>query len=413
MSRLGVVLLATALTTASMTAPSAAAPPAASAGPATPTALWASSLGTGISLAWAQPRTGARAVSFRVYEGDEVVARTSTPSAALDVAFGSTHTYTVTAVDHRGRESTRTAPATGRSWLNGYNAECMPDPGVPLTVSASTASAVAVSWTRHPLGGELELRVDGRSLGMTALTSARIGGLAPGTGHQVALYRYSRCPTSGGYRLVASVRATTLPGDAGRPESPSGLTVTGRTDATVDLAWTTPPGQVPARYAVYDGATLVAATTRTAATVDRLHHATWHRFTVAALDNAGNESAHSAPVTAATEACLSRPPRPSIPAATALSASSVRLSWLFDAAATSYTVLDGNDPVATTRYPEAVVTGLPPGSRHAYRIVATLPQNCGESPRSGRAVVSTPAGPAERPLAPTVLTATGNIPGVW
>lgn len=402
------VLVATALATIAITAPSASA---ASTGPATPTELWASTSGTGISVAWEQPRTGAPATSFRVYENGQVVARTSTTAGYLEVPFGSSHTYTVTAVDRWGRESAHTAPVTGRSWLSGYNPECMTDPGVSVTVREVTASAVAVAWTRHPLGGDLELRVDGRSLGWFTGTSARVGGLPPGTAHQFALYRYSWCPTGGGDRLVGSVTVTTAPGDPARPQAPTGLTVLGRTDSTVGLSWSAPPGTPPARYAVYDGATLVATTTATTATVDRLHHATWHRFTVAALDAAGNESTHSAAVTAATETCLAAPPRPVDLRVTGLSPSSVRLAWAFDSTAGSYTVLDGDVPVATTRYPEVVLPGLPSASTHTYRVVATLTQGCGESPPSRHVEVTTLVGPTARPAAPTSLIVSGNVPG--
>ncbi|MFI6231193.1 hypothetical protein ACIBCR_28250 [Micromonospora echinospora] len=124
--RRGAVLLATVLGTVATTAPAVSA---GSTGPATPTALWASTTGSSISLTWEQPRTGARAAAFRVYEDDRVVARTTTTATYLDVPFGSTHTYTVTAIDRRGRESARATPATGRSWQYGYNPECMPDPG--------------------------------------------------------------------------------------------------------------------------------------------------------------------------------------------------------------------------------------------------------------------------------------------
>jgi chitodextrinase len=181
----------------------------------------------------------------------------------------------------------------------------------------------------------------------------------------------------------------------------------------VSLSWTAAPGPAPARYAVYDGAARVAVTTGTTATVDRLFHNTRHRFTVAALDAGGDESAHSPAITTFTETCRSMPPRPAGLTATATSASSVRLAWTLDAAATSYTVLDGDRPVLTTRYPEAVLTGLASASRHAYRVVATLPQSCGDTAPSRRADVTTPAGPAARPPAPATLALTGNVPGNW
>ncbi|MEV6304134.1 hypothetical protein AB0M02_32345 [Actinoplanes sp. NPDC051861] len=407
--RRGAVLIAAAVVVASAAPPAAAAPP----GPATPAGLWASTIGTGVSLAWEQPRVGSPATSFRVYEDDTVVARVSTTTASLEVPFGSSHNYTVSAVDRRGRESARTAPVTGRSWLYGYNPECMPISAVPISITGTTATAISVSWARHPLGGDLELRLDGQSLGWTAATGARIGGLAPGSAHQVTLYRTNRCHIDGGGAVqVASLTATTTAGSATPPSAPSGLTVTGQTDTTVGLAWSAPAGSPPARYAIYDGATLVAVTAASAVTVDRLHHATRHRFTVAALDSAGNESAHSSAVTAATADCMSEPPRPVVNEATALSPGSVRLSWSVEAAASSYTVFDRDVEVATTRYPHIVLSGLPSASGHAYRVLAVL-QACGETPRSRRTAVTTPAGPVSRPEAPAGLALTGNVHTTW
>lgn len=411
-------VLAAVAVPAGSVAPAAAAPAAAprpavtAAAPLAPTDVWASTLGTAITVTWQQPRTGPAARSFRVYEGDQVVARETTTSTTLYVPFGTSHTYTVTAVDGQGLESTRSAPATGRSWLSGVNPECLPSVQLPITVTAVSASAVSLSWPRHPLGGDLELRVNGTSLGWTPLTSARVGGLAPGRTHSVALYRYQRCGSTTSV-LVGSASVSTPSGPAARPGAPSALTVTGRTDSTVRLSWTAPgasTGSRPARYAVYSGGTLLTVSRTTSVTVDRLYHATTHRFTVAALDSAGSESAHSPAASAATEPCLAVPPRPVGLTAVALSPSSVRLDWVFEAAATSYTVYDGTRAVATSAYPEVVVSGLPSASRHEYRVSATLPQSCGVSPQGDPATVTTPPGPAGRPTAPATLEVTGNTP---
>jgi hypothetical protein len=115
-------------------------------------------------------------------------------------------------------------------------------------------------------------------------------------------------------------------------------------------------------------------------------------------------------VNVATETCLASPPRPAALTATALSASSVRLNWTLEATASSYTVYDRDTAVATSRYPDVVLSGLPPASPHAYRISATLPQDCGETMRSTRVTVTTLAGPAARPDAPAALSVTGNTP---
>lgn len=169
------------------------------------------------------------------------------------------------------------------------------------------------------------------------------------------------------------------------------------------LSWAPPAGAPPAHNAVYDAGTLVTVTTGTAVRVDRLYPATAHRFTVAGLDTAGNESTHSAPAGAATQPCLAVPPRPVALSATALSASSIRLGWTLEAAAGSYTVDDGDTAVATSRYPDMVLTGLPSGSWHAYRVSATLTQGCSETPRSARRAHGAPGRAAG-------LSVTGNTP---
>jgi hypothetical protein len=145
-------------------------------------------------------------------------------------------------------------------------------------------------------------------------------------------------------------------------------------------------------------------------TIGRLYHASWHTFTVAALNAAGDESTHTRPVPANTAPCQVNPPRPIGLTATAVSPSSVRLSWVLRSAAISYTVYDGDRPVATPAGPEAMVTGLASGSRHNFRVTATLPDACGETPRSTAVAVTTPPGPTGRPAQPADLILTGNAP---
>ncbi|MFI7540411.1 fibronectin type III domain-containing protein [Actinoplanes sp. NPDC049599] len=376
--------------------------------PATPQRLSLGAGTTSMSLSWEQPRTGPRAQGFQVYEDGQVVARATTTSATVAVAFNSTHTYTVTAVDGQGHESAPTAPVSGHAWASGVNPECLSPAPLTITATAITASAASLSWPRHPLWQDLELRVGGVSLGRTTRTSARVGGLAPETTYSAGLYRYNNC--LGQTVPVALGSLTTAAGSAARPAAPSALTVAGRTDTTVRLSWTAAEGPAPSRYAVYDGDTLVARTSSTTVTVGRLYHASWHTFTVAALNAAGDESTHTAPLPASTEACQAVPPRPIGLTATAVSPSSVRLRWVFPSAATSYTVLDGDRPVVTAAGPEAMVTGLASGSRHTFRVTATLPNGCGETPRGTAVTVTTLAGPAGRAAQPADLTLTGNAP---
>jgi hypothetical protein len=130
---------------------------------------------------------------------------------------------------------------------------------------------------------------------------------------------------------------------------------------------------------------------------------------VAALDAAGNESAHSPAVFVATPPCDPAPTAPVL-TATALSASSVALSWLQDAEALSYTVYEGSKVVTTLAAPSATVTGLASRSQHTYRVVANLVDGCGATPTSTKVTVRTRAGAAARPTTPANLKAASVYP---
>ncbi|MFI9556783.1 glycoside hydrolase family 75 protein [Nonomuraea endophytica] len=71
---------------------------------------------TSISLAWTESSDNVGVTGYRVYEGTAVVATSPTPAATVGgLATGSTHTYTVTALDAAGNESASSAPVTGRA----------------------------------------------------------------------------------------------------------------------------------------------------------------------------------------------------------------------------------------------------------------------------------------------------------
>ncbi|WP_157247302.1 CBM35 domain-containing protein [Nonomuraea typhae] len=69
-----------------------------------------------ISLAWTESADNVGVTGYRVYEGAAVVAASPTPAATIGgLAAGSTHTYTVTALDAAGNESAASVPVTGRA----------------------------------------------------------------------------------------------------------------------------------------------------------------------------------------------------------------------------------------------------------------------------------------------------------
>jgi chitodextrinase len=230
-------------------------------------------------------------------------------------------------------------------------------------------------------------------------TGARFGGLAPSTAYTIRVV-VTGCSGQPIPSLPGST-VTTPAGSALRPQAPVEPTVAAVTDDSATLRWSAPAAGEPAvRYAVYEGATLIARTSSTSVTVRRLYHAQRYGFTVAAIDAAGNESAHTPPISVSTAVCPSPLPKPFALRAEAVSPSTVRLSWVQISWAVSYTVYDLSTPVATTTTPAAVLSGLASNSGHSYRVVATLVNGCGDTARSSSVSVRTPAGPTARPDTP-------------
>ncbi|HEX4225642.1 MAG TPA: cellulose binding domain-containing protein [Pseudonocardiaceae bacterium] len=85
--------------------------------PATPTALKVTgSTNSSISLSWKETNNSDPAASYKVYEGSNVVATSTKASATISgLTAGSSHTYTVTAVDASGGESPQSASVTGKT----------------------------------------------------------------------------------------------------------------------------------------------------------------------------------------------------------------------------------------------------------------------------------------------------------
>jgi chitodextrinase len=241
----------------------------------------------------------------------------------------------------------------------------------------------------------------------TPLDSARIGGLTPASRH---LFQVARRDCIGGLHPGPVLTVTTATGSPSRPAAPSTPYAGARTNSSIQLIWTAAPGtDRTVGYAVYDGSTRVARTSGTSVTVTGLWRDTTHLFTVAALDAAGNESAGSAAAAASTLPCDQPVPAPTQVTATAVSASSVALSWISSVQATSYTVYavrsDGTTagPVASPVTNSAMITGLRPATTVRYRVTAQVGGGCGESLPSATVTRTTRAGAKARPAAATGL----------
>ncbi|MEV5695690.1 discoidin domain-containing protein [Micromonospora globbae] len=160
------------------------------------------------------------------------------------------------------------------------------------------------------------ISVQGSADGATFTTVAAPAGVRfdPATGNTATLtlpatsVRHVRVTITGNTAWpaaqLAHVEVYAATGSTTPPTPPTGLTVTGRTAASVSLSWNASTGGV-AGYQVRQGGQTVASVSGTAATVTGLSPATTYTFTVVAVDAAGTPSAPSNAVTVTTDA----PPR--------------------------------------------------------------------------------------------------------
>jgi fibronectin type 3 domain-containing protein len=285
-------------------------------GPAVPTALALSGpTNTSLNLAWTETNNSDPAVSYKVYEGNTVVATPTTTSATISgLAAGSSHTYTVTALDSAGTESGHSTAASGatsgggggggsatvaisktKDWGSGFT-----DIGTVTNTSTSTINGWNVQFDLDASENiESASNVTYTSSGNhdTLTNTSSDATIAPGASQT---FEFSGDYATS-YIAPTNVTVNGQGSGGGTPEVPSGLTATGSTTSSIDLKWTETNNSDPAvSYKVYEGSTVVASPTTASATISGLAVGSSHTYTVTALDSAGVESAHSGSVTAST-----------------------------------------------------------------------------------------------------------------
>jgi chitodextrinase len=264
--------------------------PGAAGRPAAPTALTVGArTNSSIGLSWtAQPGVAA----YAVYDGGTRVATTSGTSVTVRGLWRDTaHQFTVTAVDAAGNESATSNPAMATTL------PCDTTLPAPVEVSAvaTAPSSVALSWVSIVEATAFTVYANGAPVTTLPTPSAMITGLPSGTTTRFTVVAQTVCgatPPSG------TATATTPAGSPDRPDQVTGLSASAGppsfdNTAPVTLSWTSQPS---AGYRVYEGATVLATSTSAGLTI-RLPSGPTHTVTVVAVDQAGNESAQSAPVT--------------------------------------------------------------------------------------------------------------------
>ncbi|HEY4457678.1 MAG TPA: fibronectin type III domain-containing protein [Pseudonocardiaceae bacterium] len=208
--------------------------------PATPTGLTETTETTSsITLGWTEPSTSDPAVSYKVYEGSNVVATPTTTSATIGgLAAGSTHTYTVSAVDGSGNQSTQSAPVTAST----SNSGAAPATPTSLAVTGTTSSSISLGWTEannSDPAASYNVYEGGTIVASLTTTTTTITGLAAGSSHTYTVTAVDSAAVESAHS--SSVTGTTG-GSGGTPFSQAEI------DSAVGapaFAWAAPTSAVP------------------------------------------------------------------------------------------------------------------------------------------------------------------------
>jgi hypothetical protein len=227
---------------------------------------------------------------------------------------------------------------------------------------------------------------------------------------EVARMRRMLAGTAGTVALAVFASGAAAGAAPPGPATPPRLYAT-NSATSITLSWTQPAsGARPVYFQVYEGTTVVARDTTTTATVRNLVFRSTHTYTVTAVDRFGRESAPSAAISrtaieGGAHACGITAPGGLT--TTEVTGSAIGLSWSnaqpsYDTPGTLVVLLDGA-PVERTVLDSARISGLAPASTHTVQVAR---QDCsGALHPSPALTVTTAAGPADRPAAPTGLTA--------
>jgi chitodextrinase len=198
--------------------------------------------------------------------------------------------------------------------------------------------------------------------------------------------------------------------DTTAPTAPTGLTAGAVTSSSVTLSWTASTDNVGVTgYDVYNGTALAASVTTTSASVSGLAANTSYSFTVKAKDAAGNVSAASTALSVKTAAAAdtTAPTAPTGLTASAVTSSSVTLSWTAstdNVGVTGYDVYNGTALAASVATTSASLSGLTANTSYSFTVKAKDAAGNVSAASTALSVKTAAAADTTAPTAPTGLT---------
>jgi chitodextrinase len=251
---------------------------------------------TGVTLSWTASTDEVGMGEYELFEGGVIIGRTkSTLYEVTGLQPGTTHTFTVRAVNTQSMHSAESSPVTVRTLIL-----TVPAAATNLRWSA-LGGTVTLCWDAPEGWNELyryRLLYGNFNLGEFGETCVTLIGFKPGTPYYFTI----KTVDADGNVSVASNQVAVLldtPLDTTPPTAPTGFTGSVLSSSSVRLTWTASKDDVGVMlYQIYSsGALLQTVVGGTSATVTKLTVGQAYTFTVKAVDAAGNSSGASSALT--------------------------------------------------------------------------------------------------------------------
>src|SRR5881392_2896343 len=346
--------------------------------PSTPAGLTASAASSSrINLSWLAATDNVGVIRYSVYrDGVQIASVPGTSYSNTGLSAGTTYSYTVAASDAARNASAQSSAvsATTKAPLDTQA------PSIPtnLAASAITPTTLTLSWnaaTDNVAVAGYRVYLNGTLLLSPSSTSAQIIELTPDFTRSFTVAAFDAAGNASAPSAPLSVTTPPL-ADTTAPTTPSGVAASALTSSSLTLSWSPATDNVGVTgYRVYRNGTLAASPSGTSASITGLSAATTYSFTVSAVDAAGNASAPSAPLSATTAASsdTTAPTTPTGLAASALTATSLTLSWspaTDNVGVTGYRVYRNGTLAASPSGTSASITGLLASVLYSFTVSA-------------------------------------------
>jgi len=270
--------------------------------PTAPTEVSISNVGeNSLDLSWKASTDNVRVTGYNVYKGDFRLAFTNSTSFNVgELNPGIEYSFSVTAIDEKGNESTHSSPAV--TTTRSLDTEA---PSVPtgLRTTALTGYSIDITWdasTDNTGVAGYRVWLNGSEIGTSTNNIYAISSLSPNTNYALAIAAYDLAGNES--QRTANLQVRTIAPDRQAPSVPSGLATTVVGETSVGLGWNASVDNIAVTgYLVTVNEIRQVRTYTNSITVTELSPGINYEFSVVAFDEASNVSASSEALKARTK----------------------------------------------------------------------------------------------------------------